>query len=76
MKIEINLYNNEFGKDYVSIHEQGFDANSGELIFGTQIPDISKKSSRTARLFNGYVASDTLFLLLPMMEWLPNTHWN
>jgi len=27
MKIEINLYNNEFGKDYVSIHEQGFDAN-------------------------------------------------
>ena len=48
--------NNEFAKDYVSIHEQGFDAKTGELIFGTSEPDILNRTSHTARLFNGYVA--------------------
>ncbi len=47
--------NNEFGSNYVSIHERGFDAKTGKQIFGNPLPDILNRT-REARLFKGYVA--------------------
>lgn len=47
--------NNEFGPNYVSIHERGYDAVTGAKIFGNPTPDILNRT-RAARLFKGYVA--------------------
>lgn len=47
--------NNEFGPNFVSIHERGYDAKTGALIFGNPTPDVLNRT-RAARLFQGYVA--------------------
>ena len=47
--------NNEFGPNYVSIHERGYDSKTGAKIFGTATPDVLNRT-RAARLFTGYVA--------------------
>lgn len=46
---------NEFGANYVSIHERGFDATTGTPIFGNPVADVLNRT-RAARRFKGYVA--------------------
>lgn len=46
---------NTFAPDAVSIHERGYDAKTGALIFGGATPDVLNRT-RAAREFSGYVA--------------------
>lgn len=50
--------NNQFGKDFVSIHERGFDVETGTQIFGNPTPDVLNRT-RAARRFSGYVALES-----------------
>lgn len=46
---------NAFAPNYVSIHERGFNATTGAVVFGGSTPDMLNRT-RAAREFEGYVA--------------------
>ena len=47
--------NNEFGANYVSIHERGYDTRTGARVFGNPTADVLNRT-RAARRFTGFVA--------------------
>jgi len=40
----IIMDDNEFGPNYVSIHERGYDAETGARIFGSPTPDVLNRT--------------------------------